>query len=41
MSAGWIEHMNFVVEKERETLYFRLDHVKNENGIVYFEKERY
>lgn len=39
MSSGWIEHMNFVVEKGRETLYFRLDHVKNENGIVYFEKE--
>lgn len=25
MFAGWIEHMNFVVEKWRETLYFRLD----------------
>lgn len=24
MSSGWIENMNFVVEKGRETLYYRL-----------------
>ncbi len=39
MEAGWIEHMNFVVERGRETLYFRLDHKKNEDGMVYFETE--
>lgn len=39
MEAGWIENMNFVVEKGRETLYFKLNHAKNENGLVYFEKE--
>lgn len=39
MEAGWIENMNFVVEKGSETLYFKLNHLKNENGLVYFEKE--
>ena len=38
MESGWIEHMNFVVEKGRETLYFRLDHIKNEYHFLILYK---
>ena len=37
MSIGWIEKLNLIIEKGRETLTFPLKHSKNENNYVYFE----
>jgi len=37
MNIGWIDYINFVVEKGNQTLYFPMKHIKNENGNIYFE----
>ena len=37
MNIGWIDYINFVVEKGCQTLYFPMKHIKNENGKAYFE----
>lgn len=39
MSSGWIERMKFIIESNNERKAFQLDHLKNENGMVYFGKE--
>lgn len=37
MNIGWIDYINFVVEKGNNKLYFPMKHIKNENGKAYFE----
>lgn len=37
MDIGWIERMKFSVVKGREKSAFQMKHVKNENGMAYFE----
>ena len=37
ISIGWIEGMNFVIEKGNETINYPIKHSKNENYYVYFE----
>lgn len=39
MEYGWIDSVNFVVEKDWETFYYPLSHQKNEDGFAYFESE--
>ncbi len=39
MSIGWIERMKFIVDSSNERRAFQLKHLKNENGLVYFETE--
>lgn len=39
MSTGWIEDMNFVIERGHETIPYRLNHTKNQSGKVFFEGE--
>ena len=36
-SVGWIDYINFVVEKGKDKLYFPMKHMKNENSEVFFE----
>lgn len=37
MDIGWIDYMNFIVEKGKEKLCFPMKHIKNENNKIYFE----
>ena len=37
MNTGWIDYINFVIEKGNQTLYFPMKHIKNQNNKVYFE----
>jgi glycosidase len=37
MNIGWIDYINFVVEKGNEKQYFPMKHIKNEKGNIYFE----
>jgi len=39
MDIGWIEDMNFVVEKGNCVNHYRLKHSKNANNLVFFEGE--
>jgi len=37
MDIGWIDYINFIVEKGKEKLCFPMKHIKNENNKIYFE----
>lgn len=37
MEVGFVNYINFVVEKNNHDLSFRMKHLKNENGKIYFE----
>ncbi len=37
MSMGWIERMKFIADSPVQRTAFQLKHVKNENGMVFFE----
>ena len=39
MSIGWIERMKFILDSTNERRAFQLKHIKNENGLVFFETE--
>lgn len=39
LEYGWIDPVSFVVEKDWKTYYYKLNHLKNDNGIAYFEGE--
>ena len=39
MEVGFVNYINFVVEKNNHDLSFRMKHVKNEKGKIYFETE--
>ena len=39
MSIGWIEDVNFVIEKGNETIYYKLNHKENIDNKAFFENE--
>lgn len=39
IELGWIEDVNFVIEKGNRIIPYKLKHLKNEDGKVYFEGE--
>ena len=39
MSIGWIENMKFNIESNGEINTYQLAHIKNDNDLVYFERE--
>ena len=39
MSIGWIERMKFITQTEDERVAHQMKHIKNADGLVYFETE--